>query len=45
MTTIVGGFSDLTHLEELAECASMGPLSVEEQEKVRQVWSRNFDLA
>ena len=44
VTTILGGFSEIAHLEELAATAEAGPLSAAEMESIRHVYERDFDL-
>ena len=44
VSAVVGGYSDLDQLEEVAHCASMGPLDATEMTLVEQVWSTNFGL-
>lgn len=45
VSTVVGGFSELAHLEELAAVSGASPLSSDEIEGVRAVYRRNFDLS
>ncbi len=42
VTTVLGGFSEMQHLEEMTEVPEMAELSEEEMDRVRQAWSRNF---
>ena len=44
VSAVVGGYSDLDQLEEVAHCASMGPLDATEMTLVERVWSTNFGL-
>ncbi len=45
VSTVAGGFSDLAQLEETVSAAGYPPLSAEEMEQIRAVYTRNFDLA
>ncbi len=44
VSTVVGGFSDFAQLEETVSAAGFAPLSADEMEKIRAVYTRNFDL-
>jgi aryl-alcohol dehydrogenase-like predicted oxidoreductase len=44
VSTVVGGFSELAHLEELAAVSEAPPLGADEVERVRAVYARNFDI-
>jgi len=42
VTTVLGGFSELAHLEEMAVCSGAGPLSEENMARIEMVWRANF---
>jgi aryl-alcohol dehydrogenase-like predicted oxidoreductase len=42
VTTVLGGFSGLEHLEEAVPASSAQPLSAEEMARVEMVWRANF---
>ena len=42
VTTVLGGFSEMQHLEEMIRVPEMAELSEKEMDRVRLVWSRNF---
>jgi aryl-alcohol dehydrogenase-like predicted oxidoreductase len=42
VSTAVGGFSCVAHLEEAAACSGSGPLSPKEMARVVMVWGANF---
>ena len=42
VTTVLGGFSDLQQLEEVAGASGVGPLTEEEMARVEMVWRANF---
>ena len=42
VTTVLGGFSEASHLEEAVAAAQMGPLTREELTRVEMVWRANF---
>jgi L-glyceraldehyde 3-phosphate reductase len=42
VTTVLGGFSDVHQLEEVAGASGVGPLSDEEMARVEMVWRANF---
>jgi aryl-alcohol dehydrogenase-like predicted oxidoreductase len=42
VTTVLGGFSQASHLEEALAAARMGPLTREELTRVEMVWRANF---
>jgi L-glyceraldehyde 3-phosphate reductase len=44
VTTVIGGYSELAHLEELATISGTPPLSADELDRIRAVYARNFDL-
>jgi len=44
VTTVLGGFSDRSHLEELVQASGAGPLSDEEIARVEMAWRGNFGL-
>jgi aryl-alcohol dehydrogenase-like predicted oxidoreductase len=44
VTTVLGGYSDLTQLEEIARVPDMPPLTREELAAIDAVYARNFDL-
>ena len=45
VTTVLGGFSAMEHLEEMARVPEMPALMAEELDKVRRVWRSNFAAA
>ncbi len=42
VSTVIGGFSEIAHLEEAAGCSGAGPLSEENMARVEMVWRSNF---
>jgi aryl-alcohol dehydrogenase-like predicted oxidoreductase len=42
VSTVVGGFSEMAHLEQAVAAAEMGPLSAGELRRLEQVWAGNF---
>jgi aryl-alcohol dehydrogenase-like predicted oxidoreductase len=42
VTTVLGGFSGMEHLEEAAPVPDAGPLSAEQMQRVQDVWRTNF---
>lgn len=42
VSTVLGGFSELAHLEEMAACSGAGPLSEENAARIEMVWRANF---
>ncbi len=42
VSTVVGGFSEMAHLEQAVAAAAMGPLSRDEMRGLEQVWASNF---
>jgi aryl-alcohol dehydrogenase-like predicted oxidoreductase len=44
VSTVVGGYSEIAHLEEAAASSGMGPLTDDEMRQVQQVWSANFQV-
>jgi aryl-alcohol dehydrogenase-like predicted oxidoreductase len=45
VTVVLGGFSSLDHLEELAPVSGAGPLAPELMARVEMVWRANFGFA
>ncbi len=45
VSTVVGGYSDLDQLEEVAKAAGMGSLDAAEEQAVERVWACNFGLS
>ena len=45
VTTVLGGFSCLEHLEEAAPASGAGPLSPEQMRRVEELWRTNFGLS
>jgi L-glyceraldehyde 3-phosphate reductase len=43
VTTVLGGFSDITQLEEVAAIADLPELTDEDREVLRRLWQSNFD--
>ncbi len=44
VTTVLGGFSALAHLEELAPAADAGPLDQADLARIQEAWNANFAL-
>lgn len=44
VSTVVGGFSEMAHLEQAVAASNMGPLSPEELRELEQVWASNFHV-
>lgn len=44
VTTVLGGFSDRSHLEELVQASGAGALTEEEMARVEMAWRGNFGL-
>jgi L-glyceraldehyde 3-phosphate reductase len=44
VSTVVGGYSELAHMEEAVACSGRGPLSQEEMSRVEQVWEADFKV-
>jgi aryl-alcohol dehydrogenase-like predicted oxidoreductase len=42
VTTVLGGFSETSHLEEALTAAQMGPLASDELARIEMVWRANF---
>lgn len=42
VTVVLGGFSEMAHLEEIAPVSGSGPLAPEVMSRLEQVWSANF---
>jgi aryl-alcohol dehydrogenase-like predicted oxidoreductase len=42
VTTVLGGFSDVNQIEEMASCSGQGPLSDENMVRVEMAWRSNF---
>jgi aryl-alcohol dehydrogenase-like predicted oxidoreductase len=45
VTVVLGGFSALEHLEEIASVSGAGPLALELMARVEMVWRANFGFA
>jgi aryl-alcohol dehydrogenase-like predicted oxidoreductase len=45
VTTVLGGFSDLSHINELTAASGPGPLTEEEMARVEMAWRGNFGLS
>jgi L-glyceraldehyde 3-phosphate reductase len=45
VTVVLGGFSAMEHLQEMANVPDMPALTLEEMDRVRQVWQSNFAAA
>jgi L-glyceraldehyde 3-phosphate reductase len=44
VTVVLGGFSEMSHLEEIVSVSGSGPLASEVMSQVEQVWHANFGL-
>ena len=44
VTTVLGGFSGMEHLEEAAPVPEAGPLSAEQMQRIEDIWRNNFGL-
>ncbi len=44
VTVVLGGFSEMKHLEEIAAVSGSGPLAPEMLSRLEQVWGANFDV-
>ena len=44
VTTVLGGFSGVEHLEEAAPASEAGPLSADQMQRIEEVWRTNFGL-
>jgi L-glyceraldehyde 3-phosphate reductase len=44
VTTVLGGFSETSHLEEALAAADMGPLAREDLTRIEMVWRANFGV-
>ena len=44
VSTVLGGFSDATQVEENAACSGNGPLSVKNMKRIEMAWRANFGL-
>jgi aryl-alcohol dehydrogenase-like predicted oxidoreductase len=42
--TVVGGFSEVSHIEEMVTAARLGPLSSSDMNGIEEVWRNNFWL-
>jgi L-glyceraldehyde 3-phosphate reductase len=45
VTVVLGGFSEMQHLEEIASVSGSGPLAPEIMSRVEQVWRTNFGIS
>jgi aryl-alcohol dehydrogenase-like predicted oxidoreductase len=45
VTVVLGGFSALSHLEEIVPASGAGPLAPELMARLEMVWRANFGLA
>jgi L-glyceraldehyde 3-phosphate reductase len=45
VTVVLGGFSDMQHLEEIASVSGSGPLASASMSRVEQVWRTNFGIS
>jgi aryl-alcohol dehydrogenase-like predicted oxidoreductase len=45
VSVVLGGFSDMQHLEEIASVSGSGPLAPEVMSRVEQAWRANFGLS
>lgn len=43
VSTVLGGFSELAHLEQAVECSGAPPLSEEERRRVEEIWRANLE--
>jgi aryl-alcohol dehydrogenase-like predicted oxidoreductase len=44
VTVVLGGFSAMSHLEEIVQASGAGPLAPELMARVEMVWRANFGL-
>jgi aryl-alcohol dehydrogenase-like predicted oxidoreductase len=44
VTTVLGGFSGMQHLEEAVPASEAGPLSADQMERIEQVWRSNLTV-
>jgi L-glyceraldehyde 3-phosphate reductase len=44
VTTVLGGFSDVSQVEEISASSGKGPLSQQNMERIELAWSTNFGL-
>ena len=45
VTAVLGGFSAMSHLEEIVQVSGAGPLAAELMARVEMVWRANFGFA
>ena len=45
VTAVLGGFSAMSHLEEIVQVSGMGPLAAELMARLEMVWRANFGFA
>jgi aryl-alcohol dehydrogenase-like predicted oxidoreductase len=45
VTTVLGGFSEVSQLEELVQASGAGPLSEEEMARVEMTWRSNMGVS
>jgi aryl-alcohol dehydrogenase-like predicted oxidoreductase len=45
VSTVVGGYSELAHMEEAVACSGRGPLTDAEMEQLNNVWQADFSVA
>ncbi|HTE87217.1 MAG TPA: aldo/keto reductase [Dehalococcoidia bacterium] len=44
VSTVVGGYSELAHMEEAVSCSGRGPLTSDEMRRVHEVWEADFKI-
>jgi len=44
VSTVVGGYSELSHLEDAVACSGKGPLPAEDMQRLQQVWQADFKV-
>lgn len=42
VSTVVGGFSEMSHLEDAVACSGRGALSDEEMQRLQEIWAADF---
>ncbi|MFN0074805.1 MAG: aldo/keto reductase, partial [Chloroflexota bacterium] len=44
VTTVLGGFSEVSQMEELVEASGAGPLAEEDMARVEMIWRANLGV-
>lgn len=44
VSTVVGGYSEMAHMEEAVRCSGKGPLTAEELRRLEEVWKADFKV-